>query len=276
MPIGLVLLFLMGGRASAAVAQGKPRTAAQTTVLAGLDAASASLVLAVMVGADGLGSTGCVRHGRIRGWSCAAAARARHSPARLARVRGSGQRRDDRAPRRHHDRRRACFVEQLYAWDPTPARTGRGTGVARPHLPLGIGTRERQRRRKRKCIGSSSAARQLEGHRSSDHHVSEHGYRRADARRPDGLDQRCIPDTRTRGASLADTSVSIQAFIRPMILWLWIGGLVMALGTLCRPSQDPNVGEQPIRCRHQFPRGPLLQRPPMASRNLNLLGHRHD
>lgn len=38
--------------------------------------------------------------------------------------------------------------------------------------------------------------------------------------------------TLEQGAQPGDTSVSIQAFIRPMILWLWIGGLVMALGTL--------------------------------------------
>ncbi|MFT7501218.1 MAG: cytochrome c-type biogenesis protein CcmF [Gammaproteobacteria bacterium] len=38
--------------------------------------------------------------------------------------------------------------------------------------------------------------------------------------------------TLEQGSQPGDTSVSIQAFVRPMILWLWIGGLVMAIGTL--------------------------------------------
>ena len=38
--------------------------------------------------------------------------------------------------------------------------------------------------------------------------------------------------TLEQGAQSGDTMVTIQAFVRPMILWLWIGGAVMALGTL--------------------------------------------
>ena len=38
--------------------------------------------------------------------------------------------------------------------------------------------------------------------------------------------------TLEQGSKPGDTSVSIQAFVRPMILWLWIGGLVMGVGTL--------------------------------------------
>jgi cytochrome c-type biogenesis protein CcmF len=38
--------------------------------------------------------------------------------------------------------------------------------------------------------------------------------------------------TLEQGSKPGDASVSIQAFVRPMILWLWIGGLVMAVGTL--------------------------------------------
>jgi cytochrome c-type biogenesis protein CcmF len=38
--------------------------------------------------------------------------------------------------------------------------------------------------------------------------------------------------TLEQGSQPGDTSVSIQAFVRPMILWLWIGGLVMGVGTL--------------------------------------------
>ncbi|MEM9041295.1 MAG: cytochrome c-type biogenesis CcmF C-terminal domain-containing protein [Actinomycetota bacterium] len=34
------------------------------------------------------------------------------------------------------------------------------------------------------------------------------------------------------GAEAGDTSAEIRVFIKPMILWLWIGGLLMAIGTL--------------------------------------------
>ena len=35
-----------------------------------------------------------------------------------------------------------------------------------------------------------------------------------------------------QGAAPGDTEVTIRVFIKPMILWLWIGGGVMALGTV--------------------------------------------
>ena len=34
------------------------------------------------------------------------------------------------------------------------------------------------------------------------------------------------------GAVAGDTSATIRVFVKPMILWLWIGGLIMAIGTL--------------------------------------------
>ena len=34
------------------------------------------------------------------------------------------------------------------------------------------------------------------------------------------------------GTAAGDPSATIRVFIKPMILWLWIGGLVMAIGTL--------------------------------------------
>jgi cytochrome c-type biogenesis protein CcmF len=34
------------------------------------------------------------------------------------------------------------------------------------------------------------------------------------------------------GAVAGDTSATIRVFVKPMILWLWLGGLVMAIGTL--------------------------------------------
>jgi cytochrome c-type biogenesis protein CcmF len=34
------------------------------------------------------------------------------------------------------------------------------------------------------------------------------------------------------GTAAGDSSATIRVFIKPMILWLWIGGLIMAVGTL--------------------------------------------
>jgi len=34
------------------------------------------------------------------------------------------------------------------------------------------------------------------------------------------------------GAVAGDTSATVRVFVKPMILWLWIGGLIMAIGTL--------------------------------------------
>ncbi len=38
--------------------------------------------------------------------------------------------------------------------------------------------------------------------------------------------------TLERGAAPGDTTATIRVFVKPLILWLWIGGAVMALGTL--------------------------------------------
>jgi len=38
--------------------------------------------------------------------------------------------------------------------------------------------------------------------------------------------------TLDQGAEAGDSSATIRVFIKPMILWLWIGGLIMAVGTL--------------------------------------------
>ena len=38
--------------------------------------------------------------------------------------------------------------------------------------------------------------------------------------------------TLERGAAPGDTTATIRVFIKPLILWLWIGGAVMAIGTL--------------------------------------------
>ena len=38
--------------------------------------------------------------------------------------------------------------------------------------------------------------------------------------------------TLERGAAPGDTTATIRVFIKPLIMWLWIGGAIMAIGTL--------------------------------------------
>jgi cytochrome c-type biogenesis protein CcmF len=68
--------------------------------------------------------------------------------------------------------------------------------------------------------------------------------------------------TLEQGAQPGDTSVSIQAFIRPMILWLWIGGLVMALGTLLSafPGSKRRRATDPVSA--PIPRGATVAAAP--------------
>ena len=47
-----------------------------------------------------------------------------------------------------------------------------------------------------------------------------------------GADQRRLPDARARRRARATTEATIRVFVKPLILWLWIGGAVMAIGTL--------------------------------------------
>ena len=35
-----------------------------------------------------------------------------------------------------------------------------------------------------------------------------------------------------RGAAPGDTAATIRVFIKPLIMWLWLGGAIMAIGTL--------------------------------------------
>ena len=133
MPIGIVLLFLM------AVAPVLPWRKAsgellRTRLFWPAWCGVAALVFSVLVGADGWAPLIAFGLAGFAAGARTAPTRARHPPARLARTSGTGQRRDDRAPRGDHDRRRACRVEQLHALCDTRARTGRSRRMGRSHL----------------------------------------------------------------------------------------------------------------------------------------------
>ncbi len=51
-----------------------------------------------------------------------------------------------------------------------------------------------------------------------------------------------------QGAAPGDTSVTIRVFVKPMILWLWIGGAIMAIGTLLAafPGSRRRIAIDPV------------------------------
>jgi cytochrome c-type biogenesis protein CcmF len=54
--------------------------------------------------------------------------------------------------------------------------------------------------------------------------------------------------TLDQGAAPGDTTATIRVFIKPMILWLWIGGAIMAIGTLLSafPGSRRRVAIDPV------------------------------
>ncbi len=54
--------------------------------------------------------------------------------------------------------------------------------------------------------------------------------------------------TLNQGAAPGDTTVTLRVFIKPMILWLWLGGAIMAVGTLLAafPGSRRRVAIDPV------------------------------
>ena len=52
----------------------------------------------------------------------------------------------------------------------------------------------------------------------------------------------------SQGAAPGDTTATIKVFIKPMILWLWIGGAIMAVGTLLAafPGSRRRIAIDPV------------------------------
>ncbi len=63
-----------------------------------------------------------------------------------------------------------------------------------------------------------------------------------------------------------DREVTLRVFVKPMVLWLWIGGAVMAIGTILAAFPGGGAGGRPNRCRRRS------HRPPSRSRSRSL-GH---
>ena len=49
----------------------------------------------------------------------------------------------------------------------------------------------------------------------------------------------------------APTQATIRVFVKPLILWLWIGGAVMAIGTLLAAFPGRRGGGPPTPCRRR-------------------------
>ena len=171
-----------------------------------------------------------VRPRRLRGRLRRPPARPRHPPAGLARPGGSRQRRHDRAHRRGDHRRRHRHQRPLRPRGGGPLRAGPDPGRqrSRDHLPQHRGRRRSGTGRPPRCASGSTAARC-----TSPPSPATRASGRSSARR------RCktglIEDvylTVTRLPDEGSDAVTLRVIIQPMALWLWVGGGVMALGTV--------------------------------------------
>ena len=57
-----------------------------------------------------------------------------------------------------------------------------------------------------------------------------------------------------RPPEVGASEVHLEVFLKPLIIWLWIGGLMMAVGTLFAAFPVPAAGGRSIRCRLRCPR----------------------
>ena len=251
MPIGIALLFMM------AVAPALPWRKASTELLRD------RLFWPAWCGAGGargrgrgrrrgLGSAHRLRARRVRRRRRAAPGRARHPPAGLAGPRRAGQRRHDRAPRRDHDRRRAGGVEQLHALGDDPAAGRRGARVGWPHVRVGAdhpgGRRPGERRAGR---GAASTATRSTRRRSPSTSGSAPTSRRRACGPGSPKDVYLTIAPSAVAPMPTDREVTLRVFVKPMVLWLWIGGAVMAIGTILAAFPGRSAAGRPNRSRHR-------------------------
>ena len=57
-----------------------------------------------------------------------------------------------------------------------------------------------------------------------------------------------------RPPEVGGSEVHLEVFLKPLIIWLWIGGLMMALGTLFAAFRQPPPAADRSGCRLRCPR----------------------
>ena len=85
--------------------------------------------------------------------------------------------------------------------------------------------------------------------RAGDHDVHQLRHQDPDAERAQPACQRHLPDARTERRGSTATEAPVKIFIKPMIVWLWIGGVMMAVGTVLAAFPGRRRRGRPIRCR---------------------------
>ena len=250
MPIGLVLLFLM------AVAPVLPWRKASGELL------RERLLWPAWIGAGavvrrawrsapaGLAPLLAFGLGRVRGRLGAAPDRAGHPPPGLAGPGRPGQRRHDRAPRRGDHRRGVRRQLELRAsrassrWPrasrpPSPATPSPTSGPSKDELPNSERTQ----------VGRPASTAPARGSRRSTKFGSANSLIGTPSVRTSPVNDvmltlLALPET-------DDDPVSIRVIVQPLVMWLWIGGGVMAFGTLLAaiPSRIWRRPTDPVSAR---------------------------
>ncbi|MEZ5140115.1 MAG: cytochrome c-type biogenesis CcmF C-terminal domain-containing protein [Acidimicrobiales bacterium] len=233
MPIGLVLLFLM---AIAPVLPWRKASAEtlQTRLLWPGWVGAGVLVFAVVAGARAWprswrSSSPGSRRGRRCASSCWPPGARGSWPAR------AHQRRDDRAPRRDHDRRRLRRLERL----PGGAR-GSPASPPRPAAPPRSPCRAT-----RSPSSASSTTRRRRAELGAELAVDGKVFAPAIQQFPNGSQQIGKPSVKNTPrdsvllalldlpqGSGPEASVRVRVIVQPLIVWLWIGGAVMGIGSI--------------------------------------------
>ena len=172
---------------------------------------------------------------------------------------GPGERRHGRAPGRHHDRRRARCVDELHEPGGVLAQRGPDRTHLGGHTVEYLGSRTVELPNRIELIadirvdGGQVYEPQLNRYRQSGQTVVTPSVRT-------GLTNDVMLSI-VRAPSESDPTLGLRVTIQPLVVWLWVGGFVMAFGTLLavfpgrrRNPLDPVSAPAPIE---QVPDGEL-------------------
>ncbi|MEZ5269067.1 MAG: cytochrome c-type biogenesis CcmF C-terminal domain-containing protein [Microthrixaceae bacterium] len=246
MPLGFALLTLM------AVAPVMPwRRATADTLKERLFwpawAGVAVIAIAALLGAR-LGCPAGIRPGSLRRWFGGAPAVGIGSPSEFARVRRAHQRRNGGASGHDPDRGRLCRLDDLpddHGGDPRQGRGPRcGWSHRRVHRDLGQGTdRVMSVGAQVKVDGDRVFEPRLNRYRSSGMVIGTPSVRvgpfedvylalvsSPEASVGSTQPESSVQDDLQEGVAGAD-EVTLRVVVQPLVSWIWLGGIVMVLGT---------------------------------------------
>ena len=229
-PIGITLLFLMARRARAAVAQGS-RSCSATGCSCPAWCGARALAFAVIQGADGWPPLLAFTLG---GFAAGAALRQLVLATRRQGWRGLV----GRANGGMIVHLGVILIAVALAASNGYTRSASSTLQVRASRSRSTGTPSSSSRsrtsetRARRRVERARWHRRQQGLRPGAHQLHQHGHGHPHAERADrALRTTSTSPSRTRRQAGA-TEVQVEVFLKPMILWLWIGGALMAIGTV--------------------------------------------